>query len=865
VSAPLPDTLSPHTLDAQTVAHRLHSSFGGLDARSARDRRTSFGPNRLPQKRPRPQWLRFFDQLCSPVILILSVAAIAKLFLQQMGDAAAILFVVFFNAALGFIQERKAEASLSALRKLSALRVKVVRDGAPCEVDAEEVVPGDVLLLESGCRVAADARLIETHALDVNESMLTGESTPVRKTASALLEPSTPISEQNNMVFAQTTVIRGRGRALVTATGMNTEVASILAQAEAASPPKSTLEQKMTSFAHTITVLTLLMVAVILVLGPLQGYALSDLVMTCVSLAVSAVPEGLPIAITIVLSHGLFVMAKRSALVRRLDAVETLGCTTVICTDKTGTLTENQMTVGKASVGLDEGTVWAARIAFFCSEGHLGEEGAVGDPVDTALMQYALSLGALDSGWKSELILPFEPDGKVMACAISKDGVSYTVWKGALDAMKGHCRHMWNGNSIEPFDAKLIENRAREMTEEGLKVLCLAYGGSNENDLTLVGLVGLFDPPREGVREAIVTCQKAGIRVVMVTGDDPRTALAIAQEIGLDISTQRPFITGIELDQLDDRSLSALVNSTSIFARVLPHHKLRIVRKLQENGAIVAMTGDGINDAPPLRQADIGIAMGDGTDVAKEAAAMVVVNNSFSAIVDAIRQGRVIYRSLQQMVVYLLTTCFGGVMTIGASILLAFPLPILPLQLLWINLVTDGTTTIPLSLEGEHGDIMKASPRPRKATFISLTMLSRSLLASVVMMLGTIGLFSWVFHFRNGPLGYARTVAFTALSLFQILNALNARSVRRSLFFTYSSISKGRLRRIPFGQNRPLLLVLGLCLILQILAVELPFLQEALETTPLALSDWLLIGSTALVVIISVEIHKAIRFFFCRG
>jgi Ca2+-transporting ATPase len=865
VNTPPRNTISPYTLNEEAVAHLLHSSPQGLDARSVHDRLISYGPNRLPQKKPRPQWLKFFDQLCSPVILILSVAGIAKIFLHQLGDAAAILFVVFFNAVLGFVQERKAETSLSALRKLSALRAKVLRDGVPCEVAAEEVVPGDILLLESGCRVAADARLIETYALDVDESMLTGESAPVRKSASSVFEPSTPISEQGNMVFAQTTVIRGRGKALVTSTGINTEVASILAQAEAASPPPSSLEKKMTSFAHTITLLALLMVIVILMLGPFEGYALSDLVMTCVSLTVSAVPEGLPIAITIVLSHGLFLMAKHGALIRRLDTVETLGCTTVICTDKTGTLTQNQMTVGKASIGLDEGAVWAARIAYFCSEGHLGTDRAVGDPVDTALMRYALSLGTLDEGWKSELFLPFEPDSKAMACTISKDGVSYTVWKGALDTIKNHCRHMWNGNSIEPFDEELIESRAREMTNEGLKVLCLAYGGSNENDLTLAGLVGLIDPPREEVRDAILTCQRAGIRIVMATGDDPHTALAIAQEVGFHISRERPFITGVELDQLDDRALSAIVNSTSIFARVLPNHKLRIVRKLQENGNVVAMTGDGINDAPPLRQADIGIAMGDGTDVAKEAAAMVVVNNSFSAIVDAIRLGRVIYRSLKQMVVYLLTTCFGGVLTIGASVLLRLPLPILPLQLLWVNLVTDGTTTIPLSLEGEHGDIMKAPPRSPTAPFISWPMLHRSLLASVVMMLGTIGLFSWVFHFRNDSLEYARTVAFTSLSLFQILNALNSRSVRRSLFFTYSSTSKGRLRRIPFAQNRPLLLVLALCFCLQILAVELPFLQEPLQTTPLSGSDWILIGSTALCVIIVVEIHKAIRFFFCRA
>ncbi len=854
-----------HSQDATAVLATLHSSQNGLDAASVHRRLLRDGHNLLPRKKSVSKWLRFFRQLTSPIILILGIAAGIKFFLGLIGDSLAIVFVLLFNAVLGFFQEKKADASLETLRKLSSLRAKVVRDGVLEEVDAEKIVPGDILLLESGTRISADARLIETHALDVDESMLTGESSVVRKNGDLVLEVDAPVAEQRNMVFANTIVTRGRGKAVVVATGIHTEVAAIAQEAESATPPPSPLERRMTTFGHSVVLMTLIMVAAIVLLGLFQGYAVSDLVMTCVSLTVSAVPEGLPIAITIVLSHGLFMMAKQKVIVRKLDAVETLGCTTVICTDKTGTLTENEMTVGKAFLGLEEGIVWAARVAYFCSEGRLDKDRAIGDPVDTALMRFAIETAVLDADeWQKELILPFEPELQMMACSISKGDTTYSVWKGSVEALQKKCRFMWYGNAIIPFDEQLIQGAVHDMTSEGMKVLCLAYAKGDSQDLIMAGIVGLSDPPRNDVKESVVTCQNAGIRIIMVTGDNPKTAQTIAREVGLHVENfQEPKI-GKELDLMDDENLYTTVETTAIFARVTPHHKLRIVQQLQKHGDVVAMTGDGVNDAPSLRQADIGIAMGDGTDVAKEASAMVVLDNNFSAIVEAIRRGRVIFRSLQQMVVYLLTTSFGGVMTLAASVLLKLPLPILPLQLLWINLVTDGTTTIPLSLEGEHGDIMKAPPRPKDAPFISWHMMSRSLLASAVMMLGTIGVFMWVVRIRHGSIDYARTMAFTTLALFQMANALNSRSFRRSLFVTYTSQAKGRLRHVPFFLNRWLLYVLTCCFLLQILAVEWPFLQAALHTTPLLLSDWLFVLGIASLVIIVVEINKALWFFFTK-
>jgi Ca2+-transporting ATPase len=855
-----------YTLDTSTVLNLLHSSKEGLDTPSARSRLLQNGPNLIPKEHTRSAWLQFFSQLTSPIIAILGIAAALKVYLGQIGDASVIGFVVVFNTLLGYFQEKRAAASLESLRKLSCLRAKVFRDGILVEINAEHIVPGDVIHLESGTRISADARLLETHTLDVDESMLTGESTVVRKNATPQGTEQNPPEDTSVLVFAGTIVTRGRAQAVVIATGKNTRLAAIVSEAEAASPPPSPLEKRMTSFGHSIALLTLSMMAVIALIGLWRGFALSDLIMTCVSLTVSAVPEGLPIAITLILSHGLFQMAKRNAIVRKLGTVETLGCTTVICTDKTGTLTQNSMTVGKTSLGLEEGMIWAARIAYFCSETRLEETGFIGDPVEAALMRFAKQSGFLDEvGWSKELVLPFESEQQMMACSISKNGTSYTVWKGSFDALQKKCLTMWSGNTIVPFDAQHMNSLCQNMTQDGLKVLSLAYGTGNDPQLTMVGLVGLIDPPREEVRDAIHSCQQAGIRVVMITGDDAKTASTIAKEIGLqvDLLSHRP-LTGADVDRMNDASLFKAVQTTPIFARVTPLHKLRIVQQLQKAGEVVAMTGDGVNDAPPLRQADIGIAMGDGTDVAKEASAMVIVDNNFASIVEAIRRGRVMFRSLQQMVVYLLTTCFGGIMTIAMSILLALPLPILPLQLLWINLVTDGTTTIPLSLEGEHGNIMKAPPRKQNSPFISRLMFGRALLASFIMMAGTITVFTWALHIQHTSIDYARTMAFTTLALFQIVNALNSRSVRRSLFFTYHSPSKGELEPIPFFQNIALLATIAMCTLLQVLAVELPFLQTALRTTPLHLGDWASIIVIASSVIVIVEVHKALMFFFTK-
>lgn len=856
-----------HTFSVPELFERLTSTPYGISQHEAEKRQEIYGLNERTHKSS-PTWIsQFLAQLQSPLIYILSAAALAKTFLREFNDVAAILFVIIFNALLGFFQERKAEHSLQALKKLSAHKIHVLR-GCFQEIDSRFLVPGDIFMIESGTKIPADARLIETHNLSVDESSLTGESVPVVKNAETLFPEKTLASDQQNMVFTGTVATSGRGKALVVATGMKSEFARITKLITEAEPPSSPLKEKLEVFGRKISVVTLSCMLFIIIVGWIRGFSLTNLIVTCVSLTVSAIPEGLPIAVTVALSYGLLAMAKQKALIRKLPTIETLGCTTVICTDKTGTITKNEMVVDKVFIGKQISTLTekteplllAAKAAFYCSEARLDKEGAyLGDPVDIALKTFANSIGEFDKTLESELILPFESELRMMACSISENGKTRTFWKGSFETIASRCSTMWLDEKTIAFSQEKVEQEVSLMAKEGYKVLALATkeGKANpliEENLTLIGIVGLYDPPRREAEEAIAACQKAGIKVIMLTGDHPETALTIARQINLH---SKKAITGQELDTLSDEALLSAFKDVSVCARVTPHHKWRIVQLLQSKGEVVAMTGDGVNDAPALQQADIGIALGTCTDVAREASSMVIVDNNFATIVAAIKQGRTIFRSLQQMASYLLTTCLGGVLTIAGSIGLGIPLPLLPLQLLWINLVTDGTTTVPLALEGGHGTVLAHPPRPRSSPFISATMVTRALLTSFLMMIGTISLFLWDLH--ESSLLHARTIAFSSLAFFQIFNALNARSLRRSLFFSYTR--KVPLHRIPFLQNRWLLVTLLGCAVLQIIAVEWHILQPILNTTALSFTEWAMVLGVSSTVIFVVEIHKWIESF----
>jgi len=827
-------TLFWHNLEIQDVLHRLQSSPEGLYEQRAQNLLKEHGPNALPEKPLTPGWRHFLQQFRSPIVGILGVAALLKLLIGHLGNFLAIIVVIIFNAILGFFQERKAQSSMKSLRSFSTPLSRVIRNGHLREIPTHDLVVGDIILLESGTRVPADARLIETHALDLNESMLTGESTVVRKYAEKILDEKTPTADQTNMVFSGTIVTRGRARAVVIATGTHTHTASIIQASESAAPPPSPLSKRLTDFGWTISMIAIALMVGTTLIGLIQGIPLTDLIMTCVSLTVSAVPEGLPIAVTVVLAQGLLSMAKRKAVIRRLPTIETLGCTTLICTDKTGTLTQNKMQVAQV-VSFEKDPYWLFTIASHCHETRM-EKTHIGDPIEIALVDYAQKQGYHEKYLK-DLTLPYEPENKMMACSIEKEEKKIILVKGAPEKIT---------SLAQPFDLKHFESELHAMTNKGLRVLAFAYG-EQIGELIIAGLIGLQDPPRDEVISAIQTAHTAGIRVAMITGDQPETAQAIARQIGFPHSTK--VLTGKQIDEIEGYQLHEAILASDIFARVTPTHKLTIVEHFQQAHHTVAMTGDGVNDAPPLRQADIGIAMGSGTDVAREASDMVILDDNFVSIVEAIRRGRILFKNLQRMAAYLLTTCFGGVLTIAFSVLLGLPLPLLPLQILWVNLVTDGTTTIPLAMEGEHGNCMLTQPRKSEDRFLPLKISMRSLFVAIFMMIGTLSLYLW--SLQSHSLEYSRTIAFTTLSLFQIFNALNSRSIHRSLFFSYK-----HLKRIPFLQNPWLLTILGCCLLLQIAAVEIPFLQLVLETTSLRFHDWMRIAFVCSGIIVAVEIHK---------
>ena len=841
---------NPQNASIDEIFHLFETSKKGLSPSQVLEHRKKFGENRLPEVARRSSLECFFRQFASPIVLILAAAGAIKALLQQYKDSIAILGVLLFNSMLGFFQERKAEKSMNALRKLTVPTAKAIRNGEIVIIPSSEIVIGDIILLESGTKIAADARLIETHNLFVDESILSGEAIAREKNPSGDRSSMTML-DSPNMVFAGTIVSKGRGKACVVAVGKETQTSQIIEATNAATPPAAPLQKKIGAFAHRISLVSSLIALLLILIGSLQGHNIYDLTMTGISLMISAIPEGLPIAITVVLSYGLLKMAERKAIVRNLATVETLGSTSVICVDKTGTLTQNHMTVAEVFVDQGISEVWAKRVALYCTETTLGEHKHIGDQLEEALMRYAIHQGQGDEGFQIELTQPYESEHQKMAVRISKNQESHILWKGSYESLKPFCSTMWKNGALVAFDDNHFSKKLDEMTKRGFRVISLSV------DQTMIGLIGLEDPPRKDVAGVIKRCLDAKIRVIIITGDHPNTALSVARNVGIPIDPDVPYLSGKSITEASDETLRTQVERTTIFARVSPQDKLRIVKMLQANGEIVAMTGDGINDAPSIAQANIGISMGSGTDVAKEASSMVLLDNSFSCIFEAIRQGRIIFKSLQQTLCYLLTTSIGGVLTIIASLLAQLPIPLLPLQILFINMITDGTTTIPLALEGEHGDVMKHAPRKQNMPLLSYTIYLRAIMSACIMMIGTITIF-W--HYLPSSLEHAQTIAFSTLAFYQILNAYNARSEHRSLFFTYKK-KDTTLSPIPFFQNRILLIITGLAIALQIAAIENSYFREFLHTTDLNLSEWLSISLTASTILLYAELDKAWRFF----
>ncbi|NDP64813.1 HAD-IC family P-type ATPase [Polaromonas sp.] len=878
---PPPDPAPPwHALPVEQVLARLACDpASGLSEADIAQRRAQGGENTLPEPPRRSTLAIIARQFKSPLIYILFVAAVLAIALSHYGDAVVILLVVLANALIGAFQEGRAERSMASLRRLSALHVRVLRGGHEMAIEARELVTGDVLLLAAGDAVGADARLIEAAQLQVAEAALTGESVPVSKAVPALPD-ETGLADRHNMVFSGTYATAGRARAVVVAIGTQTEVGRIAGMTESATEPQTPLEQRIAQFGRWLVVAALLLFVTVVALGLFRELPLADVLMVAISQMVSMVPEGLPVAMTIALAVGMQRMAGRGAIIRRLSAVETLGSTTVICTDKTGTLTRNEMTVGQlwlpgglevsvSGIGYapegelsveDAATGPLLQAAALCNDAQLlppeasrTEWSVLGDPTEGALLVLAVKAGIdlekLARIAPREAELPFDADTKMMATRHRCADAPHRVFiKGAPEAVLGLC------NAGDGALTQAARTAAEAMAGRALRVLAFAVVDDDRLDAgfgalagraRLLGLVGQIDPPREEVKAAVAECRAAGIRPVMVTGDHKLTGLAIARELGIARDGDRA-VDGAELERMGEADLRNDLDRIAVFARVHPAQKMRIVEALQAHGEVVAMTGDGVNDAPALARADVGVAMGiTGTEVAKSAAKIIITDDNFSTIVGAVEQGRVVYGNLKKVILYLFATSIDEVVLLLLALLGGYPLPLAAVQILWINIVTEGTLTVNLVMDPPDGDEMKRAPVPKGDRLVDRTMLGRVLLMSSVAVLVTFGWYVWRLG-QGAPIELVRTETFTLLAMCQWFNVLNCQSPTRS------ALALGLLK------NPWLLGGLSLSMGLQALVLYAPPLNTLFYTVPLAPASLLLLAALASCVLWAEELRKLI-------
>jgi len=876
------------SLSVPEVQERLEVDSGGLSSAEARARLERYGPNTIRAEELEPWWSLALHQFRDPLIYILLVAAGVTLAIQDYVDAGVILAVVLLNALIGFVQEYRARQAMQALSKLSAPRAEVLRDGKTVQIPAGEVVPGDVVLLTTGARVPADLRLFRVSDLEVDESTLTGESIPVRKDPERVF-PGRPVAgDQLNLAFAATMVSRGRGRGLVVRTGGRTEVGRIAEAVHATGEVQTPLQKEVHRFGGRVGVALVGLAAIAAVLGILHGLSATEIFMTAVAMAVSAVPEGLPVVLTVTLAVGVRRMAGRRAIIRRLPAVETLGSTTVIASDKTGTLTRNEMTVraiwaGGATVRVEGGgyqpvgsftqegetvdppqllplreTLMAGALANEADAAMLGEEGEpLGDPTEVALLVAAAKGGLNPAAVREENpeldILPFEPELRYMAVQVRSGEGRRVYMKGAPEAVLSRCSHLLGPDGPEKLDPATILEAAEELAGEGLRVLAMAYrddaaslrGAEMEDGFVFCGLQGMEDPVRPEAVAAVAAVQRAGIRVMMITGDHLSTARAIGGQLGLD-APERTAVEGRELAKMEDGELDALLaGGVQVFARVAPEHKLRIVQRLRALGEVVAVTGDGVNDAPALRAAHLGIAMGrGGTDVAREASDMVLQDDNFATIQGAVEEGRVVFSNIRKVTFFLLSTAVGEVITILFALAMGWPLPFIAAQILWINLVTNGLQDVALAVEPGEPGLLDRKPRPKGEGILPWRLLERLGGVGLVLAAGTLWSFWWSYN-GTGDLDTARTVAMTQMVVFQFFHVFNCRSLDRSIF-----------RINPFS-NRFLFLSLAAALLAQLSVLYWGPLQTVFRTVPLDPGQWAVIVAVGSTVILGGELDKA--------
>ena len=891
-----------HQLTSEKVLAELNSDLEhGLSSGEVTKRLAQYGYNELQEKDREPLWTKFLNQFKDFLVLILIIASLISLAVGEVTDSLVIMAIVLLNAALGVFQEAKAEKALEALKKMSAPSSKVIRDGETTTIPSRELVPGDIILLDAGDYIPADVRILDSFNLKIEEASLTGESVPVKKECSAI-EGEPPLAERHNLGFMSTVVTYGRGKAVAVGTAMKTEIGKIAEMIQTVEEDITPLQKKLAEFGKSLGVACLAVCAIIFAMGLWKGYQdgaltfneIQMMLMTSISLAVAAIPEGLPAVVTIVLALGMQRMAKKNSIMKKLHAVETLGSISVICSDKTGTLTQNQMTVvkvftpgkmfevsgegynpvgqftrNKAAVDVTSEKDLALLLSgsILCNDAQLKASdddnswSIIGDPTEGALVVAGYKGGytqpQLTEQFPRLQEIPFDSSRKMMTTLHQIDGQLRTFTKGAPDVLLNCCTAIAEGGSIRPLtaeDTAAIQAANKDMASHALRVLAVAYRNFDtnpamtnpsdiENELVFVGLLGMIDPPRMEVKDAVELCKGAGIRPVMITGDHPDTAFAIAEQLGIATNVNQ-VRTGKELDAMSPADLKQAVESSSVFARVSPEHKVAIVETLRSNKHIVAMTGDGVNDAPALKKADIGVAMGiTGTDVTKETADMVISDDNFATIVSAVEEGRVIYTNIKKFVYFLLSCNISEILVIFFAMLLGWPIPLLPIQLLWVNLVTDAFPALALGVEKKEPNVMHLKPRDPASSLMDGHLKTMISVQSLAIALTVLGSFQYALSAYNGDLAVARTFAFITLITTQLACAFVARSEYYSAF------------TLGLFTNKYLNAGVGLSFVLLLLSVEGP-LHVIFKTIEPGLHEWPFLVVAAVIPFLVTEFAK---------
>ncbi|HHP1111069.1 MULTISPECIES: cation-translocating P-type ATPase [Bacillus cereus group] len=876
----------------QTLIDLETNEQNGLTDEIVSERLKQYGSNELATKQKRTLWQRIFAQINDVLVYVLIIAALISAFVGEWADASIIALVVVLNAVIGVVQESKAEQALEALKKMATPKAIVKRNGELKEIPSEHVVPGDIVMLDAGRYIPCDLRLIETANLKVEESALTGESVPVDKDAiyhpSMQRDEQVPLGDQKNMAFMSTLVTYGRGVGVAVETGMNSQIGKIATLLHEADDDMTPLQKSLAQVGKYLGFVAVAICIVMFLIGFLQGRDTLEMFMTAISLAVAAIPEGLPAIVSIVLAIGVQRMIKQNVIIRKLPAVEALGSVTIICSDKTGTLTQNKMTVThfysdntydrleSLNVNNDAQRLLLENMVL-CNDASYNNESQTGDPTEIALLvagtTFNMQKDHLEKIHERVNELPFDSDRKMMSTVHTYDESYYSMTKGAIDKLLPRCTHIFKNGKIEVLtdaDKDQILEAAGSMSQEALRVLSFAFKQYDSNDvdinyleknLIFIGLVGMIDPPRTEVKDSIKECKKAGIRTVMITGDHKDTAFAIAKELGIAEEISEIMI-GTELDNISDTELASKINHLNVFARVSPEHKVKIVKALRAKGNIVSMTGDGVNDAPSLKQADVGVAMGiTGTDVAKGAADVVLTDDNFSSIVKAVEEGRNIYRNIKKSILFLLSCNFGEIIALFLAILLGWATPLRPIHILWVNLITDTLPALSLGVDPEDPDVMKEKPRHAKESLFSgsvpflifngviiglLTLIA--FIVGAKFYTGDTNLFP-LFPERidDDALLHAQTMAFVVLSFSQLVHSFNLRSITKSIF------------SIGIFTNKYLVFSLLIGVLMQVCIISIPPLANIFGVHALTMRDWGFVLLLSIIPLILNEIIKLVK------